>query len=117
MRVNYVRAVIRRLCHCLQRMLLLPQENILFGRPFEEGFYKEVLAACVLDTDLADLPAGDMTQLGERGINLSGETSWSPPFPQPACANPKERGLSLTSLAKKCKGLGESCVPHHVAFC
>ena len=84
-------------------MLLLPQENILFGRPFEEGFYKEVLAACVLDADLADLPAGDMTQLGERGINLSGETSWSPSFPQPASANPKERGLPLMSLAKSAR--------------
>ena len=48
------------------------QDNILFGRPFEEDFYKAVLGACALDADLADLPAGDMTELGERGINLSG---------------------------------------------
>ena len=102
--VNPVRAVERRLCHCLQEMLLLPQENILFGRPFEEGFYKEVLAACALDADLADLPAGDMTQLGERGINLSGETSWSTSFPKSACANPKGRGLLLMSLAKSTRG-------------
>ena len=49
------------------------QDNILFGRPFEEDFYKGVVGACALDADLADLPAGDMTELGERGINLSGK--------------------------------------------
>lgn len=48
------------------------QDNILFGRPLEEEFYEKVLSACALDADLADLPAGDMTELGERGINLSG---------------------------------------------
>ena len=48
------------------------QDNILFGRPLEEGFYEKVLSACALDADLADLPAGDVTELGERGINLSG---------------------------------------------
>jgi len=57
---------------------LLLQDNILFGRPFEEGFYKRVLSACALDADLADLPAGDMTELGERGINLSGEHQDTP---------------------------------------
>ena len=51
---------------------MVSQDNILFGRPFEEEFYKRVLGACALDADLADLPAGDLTELGERGINLSG---------------------------------------------
>ena len=54
----------------------LAQDNILFGRPFEAHFYEEVVAACALDADLADLAAGDMTELGERGINLSGELTW-----------------------------------------
>ena len=54
----------------------LAQDNILFGRPYEEHFYQEVVAACALDADLADLAAGDMTELGERGINLSGELIW-----------------------------------------
>ena len=114
--VNNVRAFESRLCHCLQRMLLLPQENILFGRPFEEGFYNEVLAACALDADLADLPGGDMTQLGERGINLSGETSWSPSFPNFVCANPRER-TPADVIGKEDRGLRESCVPHHVVSC
>jgi ABC-type multidrug transport system fused ATPase/permease subunit len=40
--------------------------NILFGREYEEHRYDEVVSAC------AALPAGDMTEIGERGINLSG---------------------------------------------
>lgn len=46
--------------------------NILFGRPYVEERYNEVVAACALLDDLAVLPAGDKTEIGERGINLSG---------------------------------------------
>ena len=38
----------------------------------DEGFYEQVLDACALRPDLAILPAGDATEIGERGINLSG---------------------------------------------
>jgi ATP-binding cassette subfamily C (CFTR/MRP) protein 1 len=46
--------------------------NILFGREFDEVRYEQVLEACALLDDLVVLPAGDMTEIGERGINLSG---------------------------------------------
>lgn len=46
--------------------------NILFGRHFDSERYEEVIDACALRDDLAVLPAGDMTEIGERGINLSG---------------------------------------------
>ncbi|KAL7521737.1 hypothetical protein ACHAWX_006416 [Stephanocyclus meneghinianus] len=46
--------------------------NILFGRPYNEERYREIVKACALADDLAILPAGDMTEIGERGINLSG---------------------------------------------
>lgn len=46
--------------------------NILFGRKFNEDRYNEVVHACALSDDLAVLPAGDSTEIGERGINLSG---------------------------------------------
>lgn len=46
--------------------------NILFGRQFDPDRYEEVIDACALRDDLAVLPAGDMTEIGERGINLSG---------------------------------------------
>ncbi|MEZ4240529.1 MAG: ATP-binding cassette domain-containing protein [Myxococcota bacterium] len=34
--------------------------------------YREVLSACALEVDLAALPAGDRSELAERGTNLSG---------------------------------------------
>jgi len=46
--------------------------NILFGREYNQERYDEVIKACALTDDLAVLPAGDMTEIGERGINLSG---------------------------------------------
>lgn len=46
--------------------------NVLFGRPFDQERYDRVVEACALLDDLAVLPAGDMTEIGERGINLSG---------------------------------------------
>lgn len=48
------------------------QENILFGLPMEPAFYKRVLDACALTSDLQILPGGDQTEIGEKGINLSG---------------------------------------------
>ncbi|CAJ1966107.1 unnamed protein product [Cylindrotheca closterium] len=46
--------------------------NILFGREYDEDRYNLVLENCALMDDIAILPAGDMTEIGERGINLSG---------------------------------------------
>ena len=48
------------------------RENILFGRRYDHKHYKDTLSACGLVPDLEQLPAGDMTEIGERGINLSG---------------------------------------------
>ena len=46
--------------------------NILFGREFDQERYDEVIERCALVEDLAILPAGDKTEIGEKGINLSG---------------------------------------------
>lgn len=46
--------------------------NIVFGKEFVEGWYKKVVTACALDADLEMLPAHDRTEIGERGITLSG---------------------------------------------
>jgi ABC-type multidrug transport system fused ATPase/permease subunit len=48
------------------------RDNILFGQPFDQARYDEAIAACVLQADLDALPAGDLTEIGEEGINLSG---------------------------------------------
>lgn len=48
------------------------RDNITFGAPYDEEWYQQVVFACALSDDLNILPAGDSTQIGERGINLSG---------------------------------------------
>ncbi|XP_069756348.1 ATP-binding cassette sub-family C member 2 isoform X2 [Narcine bancroftii] len=48
------------------------QDNILFGLNLEDLRYQQVLEACALLPDLELLPAGDQTEIGEKGINLSG---------------------------------------------
>ncbi|XP_072179239.1 ATP-binding cassette sub-family C member 9-like [Diadema setosum] len=48
------------------------RENIVFGHPFRESRYQKVLDACALKSDIDMLPAGDETEIGEKGINLSG---------------------------------------------
>lgn len=48
------------------------KENILFGNEWNEERYKDVVYSCSLESDLDILPAGDRTEIGERGITLSG---------------------------------------------
>lgn len=48
------------------------QENILFGMPYEEKRYREVLEACQLLPDMKELKSGDQSFIGENGIGLSG---------------------------------------------
>ncbi|KZO92652.1 hypothetical protein CALVIDRAFT_601298 [Calocera viscosa TUFC12733] len=52
------------------------RENILFGSAFEEARYQKgefnLLYQCALEPDLAMFTAGDETEVGERGLTLSG---------------------------------------------
>uniref|UniRef100_A0A8C9U6D6 ABC-type glutathione-S-conjugate transporter n=1 Tax=Scleropages formosus TaxID=113540 RepID=A0A8C9U6D6_SCLFO len=48
------------------------QDNIMFGREKKLSWYQRVLEACALLPDLEILPAGDATEIGEKGLNLSG---------------------------------------------
>uniref|UniRef100_A0A3Q0SKS5 ABC-type glutathione-S-conjugate transporter n=1 Tax=Amphilophus citrinellus TaxID=61819 RepID=A0A3Q0SKS5_AMPCI len=48
------------------------QDNIIFGRDKLKTWYHRVLEACALLPDLDILPAGDATEIGEKGLNLSG---------------------------------------------
>ncbi|KAJ3235848.1 Canalicular multispecific organic anion transporter 2 [Chytriomyces hyalinus] len=46
--------------------------NILLGTAFDEARYNETIRCCGLSKDLAILPFGDMSDIGEKGITLSG---------------------------------------------
>ncbi|GAA5856368.1 hypothetical protein JCM8547_008708 [Rhodosporidiobolus lusitaniae] len=48
------------------------KQNITFGHRFEREFYELVIEACALKQDLKMLPSGDETEVGEKGISLSG---------------------------------------------
>lgn len=48
------------------------KENITFGHRWDPSFYDKTVKACALTEDFAQLPDGDKTEVGERGISLSG---------------------------------------------
>ncbi|KAI4517938.1 P-loop containing nucleoside triphosphate hydrolase protein [Schizophyllum commune Loenen D] len=48
------------------------RDNILFGKEYDEDRYWEVLNDACLIPDLEVLADGDLTEIGEAGINLSG---------------------------------------------
>lgn len=48
------------------------RENIVFGKPFDRKWYRKVVDACALQPDFDMLPHGDQTEIGERGITVSG---------------------------------------------
>ncbi|OJD13223.1 hypothetical protein AJ78_06297 [Emergomyces pasteurianus Ep9510] len=48
------------------------KDNILFGKEYDDEWYNKVVDACALRTDFDMLPGGDGTEIGERGITVSG---------------------------------------------
>ncbi|KAG8894385.1 hypothetical protein FRC00_009035, partial [Tulasnella sp. 408] len=61
--------------YCAQNPWILSatlRDNITFFRKFDQTFYDLVLDACALRQDIALLKDGDQTEVGEKGITLSG---------------------------------------------
>ncbi|PON64774.1 ATP-binding cassette containing protein [Parasponia andersonii] len=48
------------------------RDNVLFGKKMDKDFYEHVLEACALHRDIKMWGRGDLTVVGERGMNLSG---------------------------------------------
>lgn len=42
------------------------RDNILFGNPMDREKYERVIEACALKPDIDMLPAGDLTEIGEK---------------------------------------------------
>lgn len=63
------------IAYCSQNPWILNasvRDNILFGYEYDEKYYNQTIEACQLLYDLKILPDGDHTQVGEKGISLSG---------------------------------------------
>jgi ATP-binding cassette, subfamily C (CFTR/MRP), member 1 len=50
------------------------RENVTFGHEYDENKFREVIAACQLEPDIAILPHREFTEIGEKGISLSGKS-------------------------------------------
>ena len=48
------------------------RQNITMGRGFDEAWYSEVVRSCALEPDFAAFADGDRTEIGERGVTVSG---------------------------------------------
>lgn len=48
------------------------RDNILLGKELDPRRYEEVIQACALDVDISAMVGGDMSHIGEKGLNLSG---------------------------------------------
>lgn len=78
-----------RIAYAAQDAFIAPgtiRANILFGRAFDQAWYDRVLAACALRPDLARMPFGDETLVGDKGGNLSGGQKQRLVSARPLCA-------------------------------
>ncbi|XP_076457523.1 multidrug resistance-associated protein 1-like isoform X2 [Babylonia areolata] len=48
------------------------RDNIVFGHIFNERWYRKVIRACALKADIDLMPGGDIAEIGEKGVNMSG---------------------------------------------
>ena len=48
------------------------RENILFGLAFNKERFQQVVHICELTKDMANFSNGDLTEIGQRGVTLSG---------------------------------------------
>ncbi|XP_067842586.1 multidrug resistance-associated protein 4 isoform X2 [Heptranchias perlo] len=64
-----------KIAYCAQQPWVFPgtvRSNILFGKEYQRAKYEKVISACALKKDLELLQDGDLTQIGDRGVTLSG---------------------------------------------
>lgn len=47
-------------------------DNICMGMEYDTSRWLDVVHACALATDLTQWPRGELTEIGENGVNLSG---------------------------------------------
>ncbi|KAI8895406.1 P-loop containing nucleoside triphosphate hydrolase protein [Globomyces pollinis-pini] len=63
------------LAYCSQQPWILTDSirgNIVFNQVLDEAKLERIIVACGLDKDLELFPSGVMTEIGEKGVNMSG---------------------------------------------
>ncbi|KAJ4767941.1 ABC transporter C family member 8 [Rhynchospora pubera] len=48
------------------------RDNILFGKPMNDLLYQKAIRCCALGKDIETFDHGDLTEIGQRGLNMSG---------------------------------------------
>ena len=48
------------------------RDNIMWGKAYQHNWYNKVIEACALKQDFTQLACGDLSQVGEQGVTLSG---------------------------------------------
>ncbi|KAL7412017.1 hypothetical protein BDY24DRAFT_117838 [Mrakia frigida] len=72
---NVVDGFTLNVAYCAQNSFLQQRsikDNITFGSPWDEERYEHVIHACALAHDLEVLEDGDLTEIGVKGVVLSG---------------------------------------------
>ncbi|CAL6025768.1 Xenobiotic-transporting_ATPase / Multidrug resistance-associated protein [Hexamita inflata] len=67
--INGTIAYFSQYCHIFSQSA---RQNILFNKPYDAEKYNRVIEMCCLKDDFAILPAGDQTEVGGKGVTLSG---------------------------------------------
>ncbi|CAL5989372.1 Xenobiotic-transporting_ATPase / Multidrug resistance-associated protein [Hexamita inflata] len=67
--INGTIAYFSQVCHIFSKSA---RQNILFNKPYDAEKYKRVVEMCCLKDDFAILAAGDQTEVGGKGVTLSG---------------------------------------------
>ena len=53
-------------------VFIFVRDNILWGQPYQKELYDAAVECCALNDDFCILPHGDLTEVGENGVTLSG---------------------------------------------
>lgn len=72
---GFQRLFYTEVAYCAQAAWLVNgtlRDNICHGAPYDPDWFAEVVRACDLETDISNMPRGDQTIVGSKGLGLSG---------------------------------------------